>query len=82
MRNGQAPKARDGKSVELHHEGQNPEGPVREMTQQEHRGPGKYTENHPRGNKDPSKIDRPEAARQRQEYWKKVAKELEKKGQQ
>jgi hypothetical protein len=54
---------------------------VREVTQQEHRGPGKYTENHPRGYKEPSKIDRAEAARQRQDYWKKVAKELEKKGQ-
>lgn len=68
MKQGKAPTGKDGKPVELHYEGQNPKGPVREMTRTEHRGPGNYTKNHPQGNRQPSRIDRNEAARQRRDY--------------
>lgn len=47
------------------------------MTRTEHRGPGNYTKNHPQGNRQPSRIDRNEAARQRRDYWKRKAEEME-----
>lgn len=38
MQQGKAPVGNDGKAVELHHEGQNANGQLKEMTQTEHRG--------------------------------------------
>ena len=68
MKRGRAPKDGDGKPVELHHKDQKPEGPLLEMTQKEHRGAGNYNRNHPQGNRHPSRINRNEANRQREEY--------------
>jgi len=68
MRDGKPPIGNDGKPVELHHPGQKPNAPVREMTRAEHRGPGNMGENHP--NRGPSQIDRNQAAGQRRRYWK------------
>lgn len=49
--------------VEIHHEGQNPQGPFKEMSRQEHRGKGNFKKNHSNLNK-PSKIDRNEFKKQ------------------
>jgi hypothetical protein len=46
------------------------------MTREAHRGKGNYAKNHPNGNREPSKINRTESARQRRQYWKKKAEEL------
>jgi hypothetical protein len=73
MREGKPPTGIDGKPVELHHQGQDPAGPLQELTQTAHRGYGNYSKNHPLGNRQPSRIDRGEAARQREEYWKRRA---------
>ena len=59
----------DGKPIEIHHEGQNPNGPFSEKTFSNHRGKGNYKENHPNYNK-PSKIDRNEFQKQKKAYWK------------
>ena len=77
MKQGKAPLDSDGRPVELHHQNQRPEGPVQEMTREQHRGRGNYNQNHPQGNRQPSRIDRNEAARQRREYWKRRAEELQ-----
>ena len=58
----------DGKPIEIHHNEQNPNGPFREMTQTDHRGPGNYKANHPNLGQ-PSKIDRAAWRRQVREYW-------------
>jgi len=71
MRQGKAPIGRDGKPVELHHDGQKPNGPIREMTQTDHRGPGNHGKNHP--NRGPSGVDRNKAAVDRRRHWRKKA---------
>lgn len=73
MEEGKAPIGTDKKPVELHHPGQEPNAPVREMTRTEHRGKGNFKENHP--NKGPSKIDRNKAAAERRKHWKDKAEE-------
>jgi RHS repeat-associated protein len=65
---GRAPIGVDGKPVEIHHAGQVPYGDAEEMTATEHRGKGNYKKNHPNGNA-PSKIDRQEFEKWKQEYW-------------
>jgi RHS repeat-associated protein len=60
----------DGSSVEIHHEGQNPEGPFVEMHKEKHRGKGNDAINHPNKNK-PSKIDRTQFRKAREAYWNK-----------
>ena len=60
---------KDGKSVEIHHEGQNPKGPFKEMHPNQHRGKGNDAINHPNKNK-PSQIDRKEFNKAKKEYWK------------
>jgi hypothetical protein len=70
-KSGNAPKfKKDGKSVEIHHEGQNPDGPYREMHPDDHRGAGNDKINHPNKSQ-PSKINRAKSAQQRKAYWKK-----------
>lgn len=59
---------KDGKSVEIHHEGQNSEGPFIEMHPEDHRGQGKDIINHPEKMM-PSKIDRKDFKKKRTEYW-------------
>ena len=68
---GQAPTfKKDGSPVEIHHEGQNPNGSFQEMHKDEHRGKGHDKTNHPNKNK-PSKIDRREFNKAKKEYWRK-----------
>lgn len=66
-KSGKAPKfKKDGSSVEIHHENQNPNGPFKEMHRDDHRGPGNHSKNHPEKE---SKIDRKDFDKQRKEYW-------------
>ncbi len=66
---GQAPTFKeDGTPVELHHVGQSPTGPYKEMHWREHRGKGNDKANHP-DKGEPSNIDRRGFQRQRREYW-------------
>ncbi|MDN0048455.1 RHS repeat-associated core domain-containing protein, partial [Bacteroides gallinaceum] len=70
-KSGNAPTFKqDGTSVEIHHEGQNPNGPFKEMSKQDHRGRGNFKKNHPNLGQ-PSKIDRKEFEKAKKEYWKK-----------
>ena len=69
---GNAPTFKDdGTSVEIHHRGQNPDGPFDEMHWSEHRGKGNDLINHPEKVK-PSKIDRKLFKNQKREYWREV----------
>jgi RHS repeat-associated protein len=61
----------DGKSIEIHHDGQNPEGPFKEMHPEEHRGKGNFKKNHSNTGQEPSKIDRKEWNKKVREYWQK-----------
>ena len=61
---------KDGTSVEIHHEGQNPNGPFKEMHWQDHRGKGNFKKNHPNLDQ-PSQIDRNVFDKAKKEYWKK-----------
>ena len=66
---GNAPTFKDTKEpVEIHHVGQNPNGPFKEMSSQEHRGKGNFKKNHPFLG-EPSKIDRNEFNKAKEEYW-------------
>ncbi|QOW10078.1 hypothetical protein Q73A0000_06790 [Kaistella flava (ex Peng et al. 2021)] len=62
---------KDGKSVEIHHEGQNADGPFSEMHPNDHRGKGNYSKNHPKGQKPLTKGERIKFNNARQKYWKK-----------
>ena len=69
---GNAPTFKDdGTPLEIHHRGQNPEGPFDELHWNDHRGKGNDIMNHPDKGK-PSKIDRKEFKSQKSEYWKEV----------
>jgi len=61
---------KDGKPIELHHDGQMPDSPLKEMHMTEHRGSGNYKKNHPE--KGPSQIDRPKHDKNRKEHWSQV----------
>jgi len=67
---GNAPTFKKDKSpVELHHEGQNPQGPFKEMHWKDHRGKGNDAKNHSNKNQ-PSQINRKEFQKAKEEYWK------------
>jgi hypothetical protein len=69
-RRGNAPISKiDNNPVEIHHEGQKPDGPFHEMTKTDHRRGENYKKNHPDYDQ-PSKIDRKEFDKQKKEYWK------------
>ena len=70
MSKGKAPVGKDGKPVELHHEGQASEGSLEELTQGEHRGGENFKKNHPNTGQQPSQIDRSKFRQQREQYWK------------
>jgi RHS repeat-associated protein len=74
MAQGKAPVGKDGKPVELHHEGQTSEGDLKEMTQSDHRGGENFSKNHPNTGQEPSQIDRSKFKQQREQYWKDKAK--------
>lgn len=59
---------KDNTPVEIHHEGQNPSGPFKEMHRKDHRGAGNDKVNHPNKNS-PSSIDRKEFNKAKREYW-------------
>lgn len=68
---GNAPKFKaDGTSVELHHIGQNPQGPFKEMYKVDHRTGTNYSKNHPQGQSPLTKQERYEFNKARSEYWK------------
>jgi RHS repeat-associated protein len=67
---GKAPKGDDGHPMELHHEGQGPKGPVKEMTRTEHRLGDNFKKNHTNTGQKPSKIDRGQFKKFREKYWK------------
>jgi len=75
MQEGKAPIGKDGKPVELHHEGQQANGQTREMTQTEHRGGENFRNNHPNTGQQPSQINRNQANNARRQHWKHKAKE-------
>ena len=60
-----------GLAYELHHIGQNPDGTLAILTQEEHRAKGITQIWHKLG--EASKIDRPEFDKQRGEFWKAIA---------
>ena len=66
---GRAPKSKkDGYSIEIHHDEQNPQGPFREMTRTDHRLGSNYKKNHPNLTRK-SKIDRTQWKYQQRKYW-------------
>jgi hypothetical protein len=60
----------DHRPIEIHHEGQNPDGPFHEMHPSDHRYGDNYKKNHPNfdGN---SKIDRKQFRKDTRKYWEK-----------
>ncbi len=72
---GIAPVGKDGKPLELHYEGQNPNGQVKEMTQADNRGGGNFKKNLPNTGQQPSQIDRNKFKQDRKKYWKDKAQE-------
>jgi len=67
---GKAPKGDDGHPMELHHDSQNPNGELKEMTRTEHRLGDNFKKNHANTGQEASKIDRAAFKKQREQYWK------------
>lgn len=66
---GRAPKSKkDGYSIEIHHDEQNPNGPFKEMTRTDYRLGVNYKKNHP-NHTQKSKIDRTQWKYQQRKYW-------------
>ncbi|MGA6119343.1 HNH/ENDO VII family nuclease [Sphingobacterium anhuiense] len=61
---------KDGTSAEIHHEGQNPDGPYKEMHKNDHRGGENYRKNHPAGQTPLTKEQRRQFNKDRPQYWK------------
>jgi RHS repeat-associated protein len=68
---GNAPIGEDGNPVELHHEGQKPDSPLKELTKTDHRGGDNFKKNHENTGQEPSEIDRRQWNRERRDYWNK-----------
>ncbi|GHT80786.1 hypothetical protein AGMMS49960_03000 [Betaproteobacteria bacterium] len=75
MKDGKAPLDKDGRPIELHHIGQNPDSPLIELTRDEHRGEGNDSILH--NKTDESKIDREAFGSERAEHWKAHAEQIE-----
>src|SRR5262249_55219839 len=73
MEKGNAPLDKDGNRVELHHDGQKQNSPLKEMTRQKHRGKGNFTKNHQNTGQKASKIDRSKFQQQKEKHWKQEA---------
>lgn len=71
MEQGLGPLDKNGNPLELHHIGQKTDGPLAELTKDEHRGRGKDGILHDK-NKE-TEIDRQEFGKERNEHWKKRA---------
>jgi Domain of unknown function (DUF6443)/A nuclease of the HNH/ENDO VII superfamily with conserved LHH len=68
---GNAPTLKsDGSSIEIHHEGQNANGPFKEMTKSDHRLGDNYKVNHPSGQTPLTKEERKVFNKAKIEYWK------------
>lgn len=72
METGRAPIGFDGKSVELHHLKQTPEGPIAEMSHESHNKYSSVIHNNPQ--KHQTLIERKKFDKWREEYWKERAK--------
>ena len=59
---------KNGYSIEIHHDEQNPNGPFKEMTRTDHRLGVNYKKNHP-NHTQKSKIDRTQWKYQQRKYW-------------
>jgi RHS repeat-associated protein len=67
---GNAPtSAVDGRPIEIHHEGESPDGPFVEMHASEHRDGENYSANHSNTGQSPSNIDRTAWDSARRSYW-------------
>ena len=75
MKQGLAPLDRNGNPIELHHVGQKMDSPLAELTRDEHRGKGNDTVLHNKQKE--SEINREDFAKERAEYWKARAEQLE-----
>jgi RHS repeat-associated protein len=73
MESRRAPIGTDGHSVELHHDGQKADSPLKEMTRTEHRGGANFKKNHPNTGQKPSQINRTQFKRTRADHWEKRA---------
>lgn len=67
MERGRPPIDKDGNEIELHHVGQKADGPLAELTTEEHRGAGNDGVLHDKTKE--SEIDRNEFAKERREHW-------------
>ncbi|MBD5361076.1 MAG: hypothetical protein HDR87_10275 [Bacteroides sp.] len=63
---GYPPRTADGKPIELHHIGQNPDSPLAELTYEQHHKNGNFKKLH---TFDDSKIDRGDFKSERVQYW-------------
>lgn len=63
---GYPPRPADGRPIELHHIGQNPDSPLAELTHEQHHKNGNFKKLH---TFDESKIDRADFKSERIEYW-------------
>lgn len=75
MKEGKAPLDKEGNPIELHHIGQKSDSPLAELTKEEHRGKNNNTILHD-VNKE-SEIDRDKFNKERSDYWKERAKQVE-----
>lgn len=75
MKLGLAPLDAEGKPIELHHIGQKPDSPLAELTCSEHRGKGNDNVLHDKLKE--SEINREDFNKERQEYWKARAEQVE-----
>lgn len=76
MKQGKCPYSKDGQKIELHHIGQNPDAPLAELTQTEHRGQKNDMTLHDK-TIDESKIDREKFRAERENHWKARAEQIE-----
>ena len=76
MKQGKCPYSKDGQKIELHHIGQNPDAPLAELTQTEHRGQKNDMTLHDK-TIDETKIDREKFRAERENHWKARAEQIE-----
>ncbi|MEW6762543.1 MAG: HNH/ENDO VII family nuclease [Pseudomonadota bacterium] len=75
MKDGRAPLDANDRPIELHHIGQKPDSPLAELTGAEHRSNGNDNVLHNKLKE--SEIDRTDFCKEREEYWKARAEQIE-----
>ncbi|MFJ4133109.1 HNH/ENDO VII family nuclease [Pseudomonas cyclaminis] len=75
MKSGRAPLDANGKPIELHHIGQKSDSPLAELTSAEHRGNGNDNVLHNKQKE--SEINREDFDKERKDYWKARAEQIE-----